>query len=508
MKTIHIRKGSQLFFLTLFIITVFQATYPFSPWLPPELFLWFDPFIGPVTMLVTRTWIPWFFLGLIVFLSPLLVGRAFCGWVCPLGTTIDAGDHLFAPRKDKTGRKYSSWKFKILAFLFVSALFGSNLAWWLDPMSILWRTFGAVIIPLLTTSVHGFFNTMLELRLAEDLMYDSFDALTRSLIPVKPMIVHGAILTAGIFSGILILSRISKRFWCRVLCPLGALLGIVSKFSPLQRLVKDETCTDCSLCRRDCKMGAINGDFVTTEKAECIFCMNCAEVCETKGTTFTFQPPQKMLSPLNVSRREFFGLAGTGLATAALLRINYNPENTPAHCIRPPGSVLETDFIDRCIRCNECVRICASTGACLQPLYFESGLEGFFTPHADFQNGYCEYSCNLCGEICPTGAIQQLEIEEKKKWKMGLAIFDTDVCIPFRENENCLVCEEHCPTPEKAIWFEKKEYFDQKSGQTREVLYPKILNELCIGCGICQEKCPIEGVPGVYVKRVNEYAEI
>ena len=119
------------------------------------------------------------------------------------------------------------------------------------------------------------------------------------------------------------------------------------------------------------------------------------------------------------------------------------------------------------------------------------------------REGYCEYNCNLCGEVCPTEAILPLPIEQKKKTPMGLAYFDKNLCIPFAQNKDCIVCEEHCPTPDKAIKFEIKDVI-QANGSIKKVKYPYVIRELCIGCGICEHKCPLPGEPGIFVTTENE----
>ncbi len=119
------------------------------------------------------------------------------------------------------------------------------------------------------------------------------------------------------------------------------------------------------------------------------------------------------------------------------------------------------------------------------------------------REGYCEYNCNLCGEVCPTDAILPLSMETKQKTPMGLAFFDKNLCIPFERHEDCIVCEEHCPTPDKAIKFDMKEA-QLPDGSRRLVKYPYVVRELCIGCGICEEKCPLPNLPGIFVTRENE----
>jgi len=141
-------------------------------------------------------------------------------------------------------------------------------------------------------------------------------------------------------------------------------------------------------------------------------------------------------------------------------------------------------------------------GGYLQPSFLESGWEGIWTPVAMPRLGYCEYNCNLCGQVCPTGAIQNLEMEKKQKLKMGIAYFDKSRCIPWYSQQDCLVCQEHCPTPDKAIKFDIREARTPDGG-TRTVKFPYVDEELCIGCGICVTKCPVVGKAGIFVTNAS-----
>ena len=251
-------------------------------------------------------------------------------------------------------------------------------------------------------------------------------------------------------------------------------------------------------------MDAIEEDFVTTEKSECIFCLNCEKSCKPDATTFRFQPLSKMTSTVDLTKRSFLGTGFAAIAGAGFLSVSKRDPKVSDRVIRPPGSVDEDEFLSRCIRCEECVRICSTSGNCLQMSLFETGIEGMWTPLAKYRYGYCEYNCNLCGEICPTKAINPLSLEEKQKTIMGTAIFLKDRCIPYRLNENCNVCEEHCPTPDKAIKYETKKFIDPLTKESRLVNYPYVNMELCIGCGICENKCPLDGEAGIVVIREGE----
>ena len=502
--TINMRKTSQILFFLLFLLTVFQATYPFKPIIPPELFLWFDPLTAVATQIAGRFFNIYFLLSFIILLSPFFIGRAFCGWVCPLGTLIDTSDHIIAPKKNKSTRRYRPYKSILLVFFLILAILGVQYTWFMDPLPILWRSIGVIGMAFLFLIVDNFFSGLTAIGFFPDTIYNIQDGLSAYLFPVSTpnfASLLGPIILILIILG---LSKISRRFWCRNLCPLGALLGLLSKLSPLQRVVDTKTCTECSLCNKQCKMDAIEENFITTEKSECIFCLNCADACAINATRFRFQPFTRMQSSIDISKRSFIGAGAAAIIGAGLFHISKPDPHSTNRVIRPPGSVEENRFLERCIRCEECVRICSTAGNCLQMSLLESGLEGLWTPVAKYRYGYCEYNCNLCGQICPTRAIKPLPLEKKQKTIMGTAIFLKNRCIPYRLNENCNVCEEHCPTPEKAIKYEKKPVTNTLTKQTEWVNYPYIETKLCIGCGICENKCPLDGEAGVIVIREGE----
>lgn len=503
-RSITLRRTAQIAFLGLFVLTILQATYPFHPWIPPELFLWADPLTAIVTQLAGRFFDPVFLIALLVLFSPFVFGRAFCGWVCPLGTTIDISDRIIANKNYRSTRKYRPLKTTILITMILFALFGIQLSWYMDPLPILWRSLGILgmsfFFLLTDTVLNGFFNA----GIFPDTVLNIQDKISFTLFPVATPRFLMLFLPFFIILGILLLSKISRRFWCRNLCPLGALLGLLSKFSTFQRVVKKENCTGCSVCQKKCKMDAIEDDFYSTEKSECILCLNCSKDCPADAITYKFQSPKTMRSSTDLTRRSFIGAGAVALFGSGIFSLNaLNPSKTD-RCIRPPGALKEDDFMERCIRCGECIRICATSGGCLQMSFLETGLEGLLTPISKFRIGYCEYNCNLCGQICPTKAIQPLNLEEKQEIKTGTAIFLKDRCIPFRLNEDCIVCEEHCPLPEKAIILEVKEFIDPRTREKRMVSYPYINPDLCTGCGICENKCPLGGEAGIIITREGE----
>lgn len=206
---------------------------------------------------------------------------------------------------------------------------------------------------------------------------------------------------------------------------------------------------------------------------------------------------------LDLSRRAVILSGLAGLGTELLLCVNLPASKSvfnPA-LIRPPGALAEDEFVERCIRCGECMKVCPTSA--VQPASLEAGLEGVWTPVLNMSLGYCDYECNLCSQVCPTHAIRQIEVPEKQKIKIGVAFIDRNRCLPWSYSRNCIVCEEHCPTPKKAIWLEEVRVRNP-AGEEIIVKQPHIDPELCIGCGICEAKCPVRAPAAVHVTSAGE----
>lgn len=227
--------------------------------------------------------------------------------------------------------------------------------------------------------------------------------------------------------------------------------------------------------------------------------MTCADVCPVDAISFGMKQPffdKPATKNLSLSRRSFMKSALAGIAAVPLFKLNYFKRNMNEAVIRPPGAMPEEEFLDKCIRCGECMKVCPTNG--LQPALMEAGVEGIATPMLVPEVGYCEYICTACTEVCPTGAIIRLSEEEKKTIKIGTARIDRNRCIPWSEYEECLVCEEQCPVPTKAIKFETREVVTF-SGDVRLIKFPVVLKDKCIGCGICENKCPVSPKAAILV---------
>lgn len=214
-----------------------------------------------------------------------------------------------------------------------------------------------------------------------------------------------------------------------------------------------------------------------------------------------FKPPED--SGLDLGRRRVLAAGIVGVGGGLLFHSHplvggrtFNPA-----LIRPPGSISEDEFLETCVRCGECMKVCPTN--VIQPTMLEAGLEGLWSPILKTEMSYCEYKCSMCTQVCPTEAIRPLSLEEKQEVKIGLAHIDKGRCLPYAYARACIVCQEHCPLEEKAIWLEETTVVDSK-GNKVIVKQPHVDAELCIGCGICENKCPVSDKAAILVTSVGE----
>ncbi len=499
------RRISQILFLLLFLWLIWRAAFPYKGIPPSDLFLRLDPLVALITMLAARAWIGTLLLGFAVLAATIALGRLFCGWLCPLGTTLDLFHTVWPLSRSKgKGDRSRRWrwvKFALVVAILVAALLGLQLLWPFDPIVLMTRTVGTGLYPLFTFCVSQALAVAERVPFLESLVVKALMTLQRLLFPLSQPRFHLAELFLLVFVAILLLEMANRRFWCRSLCPLGALLGVFSQWRVLHREV-EATCTECGLCKRRCRMDAVEDDYVTSSTVECIGCGECVAVCPAGSIHYRLRRPARS-GAVDLDRRRFLGASVAGLAVVGVWGTGFSDRARLGTAIRPPGAVPEPQFLDLCVRCQACVKACSTTGGCLQPSLWEAGLSGLWTPIAKPREGYCEYTCTLCGEVCPTGAIHRLPLEAKQHTRMGTAFFDKSRCIPWYRGEDCLVCEEHCPVPDKAIRFDVRAV-RRPDGTEATVKLPYVVEELCIGCGICVTKCPVVGTAGIFVTNAGE----
>jgi polyferredoxin len=500
-----LRKVSQALFLLLFLFLFLQTESKGGDELgyPVKLFLDFDPLLFISSLLSSHALTEAFYLSLILVAATIILGRVFCGWICPLGTLHNMVSFFKKEGKRALHPRWFRLKYYLLFFLLASSLFTLQLAGIMDPLSLLIRSFSLSLYPLFNYSIRALFDTLYQLNppVLVDLSEALYSLLKKGLLSFQQPHFHQGVFLGTIFLLVLGLNLVEKRFWCRYLCPLGALLGILSRYALLTRSAS-EGCTSCGACVPDCQGGALTGDGERWNRAECLYCLDCDDPCPVKAVNFGFKGNAGNPS-LDLGRRNVALSLFSGILTVPLLRITpfTRVSDLNPRLIRPPGSREEKEFLRRCIKCGECMKVCITNG--LQPTLLEAGLEGIWSPVLIPKIGYCEYRCTLCGQVCPTGAIRKLTLEEKAKVRIGLAMIDPGRCLPYAHATSCIVCEEVCPTAKKAIRLEQVKVKDMNG---REVVLkrPKIDLSLCIGCGICETRCPVSGQPAIYVTSTGE----
>ncbi len=498
----NIRRTSQAVFLLIFLYLFLQTESKGANDLgyPVKVFLDADPLLWLTTLLATRSPERILSLALIVIVATILLGRVFCGWVCPLGALHDLAGRLGRPRRKPLGWFYL--KYLILIFLVAASLFTLQAAGFLDPLSLTIRSLALVIYPAFSHAASALFDMLLtaHIPLLTDASEAVYGLLKKTLLPFRPPQFHQALFLGAVFLGILGLNLGERRFWCRYLCPLGALLGLLSRRALLKRSVS-EGCDGCGACAASCPGGARPETKDGWRIGECIACMNCDDLCPQGAVRFGFSA--KKAAALDLGRRRVVASLAAGAMAVPLVRITPLAKTGAADpaLIRPPGALPETDFLRRCVKCGECMKVCLTGG--LQPALLEGGVEGLWTPLLVPRIGYCEYRCTLCGQVCPTGAIAKLGPEEKAKVKIGLAMIDPGRCLPYAHGTPCIVCEEVCPTPKKAIRLEEATAL-MSDGKAVAVKRPHVDLDLCIGCGICETQCPVLGRPAIAVTSLGE----
>ncbi len=520
--------GFLLLFLFLLVRTEFRGGFTGGavvrmPY-PVEAFLLADPFVSLMTFLSTHAVYRalWWSVGLVAL--TLVFGRVFCGWICPFGTL----HHFFAwlvpnPHGATTGARrvranmthgYQNAKYYLLGAFLVAAVCGSAIGGLFDPICISVRAIGLAVLPAVNyvtgRGLDGVSQSNVHvLQTATDA---TRDALVATVLQPRQYFFHQTWVIGGLLFLVLLANRWIPRFWCRVLCPLGATLGLIARHA-LVGMEKDHSkCTDCNLCLVDCQGADSPQGGVKWRQDECHMCLNCESACPEDVIKFRWLPNRKSttLTQSGMDRRKTLVTAAAGAAVLPLTRASDSIDsNYYDRLIRPPGSVAERDFLERCIRCAECMKVCPNNA--LHPAFLESGIEGFWTPIFIMRIGYCEHSCVLCGQVCPTGAIQKIDEVQKlgdpvrhiEPIKVGTAFYDHGRCLPWSMATPCIVCEEFCPTSPKAIWVEETDVPD-RNGRPVHVQRPHVDPKLCIGCGACEKVCPVQDRPAVYVTSVGE----
>ncbi|MCL5278985.1 MAG: 4Fe-4S binding protein [Planctomycetes bacterium] len=527
-----IRRLAQVFCLLSFLVLFFYVCWPYGARqyaeafhakeiVTAELFLLLDPLVSISAALAGKMLLGALMAAAAAILVCVLFPRAFCGYVCPLGTLLDGFDWLIGRRVTRWQLEREGWwanlRYFLLTAVLVAAVFGVLLSGFCAAIPVLTRAMLLILAPAQTGLLKGWY-----------------------LVPPMNFGHWLSILLVVLIFG---LGFGGRRFWCRYVCPTGALFSVCNGLRLSERRVT-AACVKCGQCRKICSFAAINEDF-STRFRNCTFCQSCAGVCPAGAIEFTsrwnrnkdvrpapqacaqsllsgWQPeaplgeglPRKRgsaddrsptipktfgleaaarfhaPSKSDISRRGI--LAGLGAASvvgaSASLGVGSQRGEPP---IRPPGSVPEDKFLQLCIRCGQCIKVCPNN--VLQPAGFEYGLNDLWTPHVVADWSGCEPSCSNCGQVCPTGAIRALTLEEKQAARIGLAQVDQRTCLPYAGRGACQLCVDECRMAGyNAIEFLRVGGAANEKGEPVEDsgrLAPAVREDRCVGCGLCQMRC-------------------
>lgn len=436
---------------------------------------------------------------IVILVLTMFFGRVYCSTICPLGTLQDAIGFMARrrrkPRRFQCTQPKNFLRYAILALTVLLLLTGSGLLLnLLDPFS----SFGRILSNLIRPGVLALNNLA-----AGALEHFGLYTISRKQWAVVAPLSVGVALLTLLFVGFLAARH--GRLYCNTVCPVGALLGLLSRRAFVQVRMHPASCTTCRRCEHVCKAGCIDLAEMTVDNSRCVACYNCLAVCPTgaiqlgnswqarHGSTKTASGPDQR-------RRDFICHSGiyllglTGLVEPPkALTIQSRPTKTPeaVTCpVSPPGSISIARFTAICTACHLCVSSCPSR--VLAPSFLEFGLSGIMQPRMNFHAAHCNYECTICMDICPTGALLPLTVEEKKRTQTGVAKFIKENCVVYTDNTTCGACSEHCPT--KAV-----NMVPYANPLHKPLVIPEVNTDYCIGCGGCEHACPTRPYKAIFV---------
>ena len=470
------------------------------------IFIFFIDFTGKLPLqlhkLLSIQWIPAILsINLVVigilFVLSLLFGRIYCSTICPLGILQDVltwKSRFFRKKRKKIRYEYTPAKnilrYSILALTLVVFIAGSSfLVILLDPYSTFGRIASQLFRPL---AIWG--NNFLAYVFSAMGNYTFYKVEQVSFVPLA----FGIALT--FFLLVTWLSWLKGRTYCNTICPVGTSLGLLSKISFFHISMEKSTCTRCGACEKQCKSQCIDSKTMQIDDSRCVSCFNCLSACKKNSISYKFryknQPVQVTEPKINNSRRTFLLTSGAVFASVALANTNkilgQNDSILSRKPIMPPGAKSLERFNEHCTGCQLCVTKCPMQ--VLKPATLQYGITGITQPHLSFSTHvFCTYDCNICSNVCPTGALQPLSMEEKKLTQLGIASFRKHKCVVYTDEKDCGACSEHCPT--QAVHM-----IPYKNGLT----IPEVTEDLCIGCGACESICPVRPHQAIYVEGTTQ----
>jgi ferredoxin len=427
-----------------------------------------------------------------VMILTILTGRTYCSFLCPLGTGQDINSRIGGRIKRKF-RRYGYKKpftvlryFLLAATVIVSLVLGYLLTV-LDPYSVFGRFmtyFSRPVVLVINNFIAGILGRF-DIYTLNHIHITGFQLLAYSIPVVFLLLVSLLSLTKG-------------RLYCNMICPVGTLLGLLSKVSLLRIKMDENKCTRCGRCSIGCKSSCI--DFLQhgVDMSRCVICFNCINTCQEKAISYGFPwSKRKNDEEADPSRRKFVAasvLLLFGIQQAARAQDKTVPVPKKVSTVKenktlpvcPPGGVSIEDFNLDCTACSLCISACPN--GVLVPALLQYGVAGMMQPVMDYHKSFCTYNCTRCTEICPTNALHPLVLEAKKLTQLGKSNFIKDNCIVKTEKTACGACSEACPT--KAVYMIPYE---------GNLVIPETNQDICIGCGHCEYACPTTPYKAIFV---------
>jgi len=402
-------------------------------------------------------------------LLTVIFGRVYCSFICPLGVLQDiairSGKIFKLPQlKKRFSRNQRLLRYSFLAILLGTLFLGAAIPLGLfDPFAVFGRFTTAVVKPSFV-----WFNNFL----VDNAVIEGLDPLHNS-----PFSLPLLIIASTVFIAIMITASLYGRIFCNTLCPVGAILGLLSRISWFKIAFSHHSCIKCGKCAKVCKANCIDIKHGIVDNERCVSCFNCTAACGYGAINYIHPKESKVIKP-DLSKRDFLIIGGSAVIGAAVVPKLLKDAPSPK-AVMPPGAINFERFTSKCTACQLCISNCP--GNVIKPAALQYGLSGFLQPRLDFDSGMCEFDCITCSNICPNGALEPLTVERKKRLQIGLAKYFRKRCVVVTDRTHCGACAEHCPTG--AVHM-----VDWEEGLT----IPEVKPELCIGCGACEFICPVK----------------
>ncbi len=441
----------------------------------------------------------------LLLLLTLLFGRVYCSVICPLGVMQDIVSNLSGRRKGKRLRfgfsKEKRWLRILLLVLFI-ALLVAGFSWvaaLVEPYSAYGRIVNNLLSPLYLWA-----NNLLAYAAerADSYAFYSVDVWLRSSATLA--------VAAVTFIVLAVLAWRGGRTWCNSVCPVGTLLGFVSRFSLFKMVVDTSKCNGCKVCERSCKASCIDAGAHTIDHSRCVACMNCVDKCKRGAIGYKYVGWTKSVveneEKADTARRSFLAIGGTFVASSLVAQADkkvdgglavIEDKRVPKRTVPvvPVGAESVKNFAQHCTACQLCVSKCPND--VLRP---SQSIERLMQPEMSFERGYCRPSCNACSQVCPNGAIKPIEKQMKSAVKIGTAVWVADNCIAYRDGVSCGNCSRHCPNGAIKM-IECKD----KPGAAK---IPMVDAERCLGCGACEYVCPARPFSAIFVEGIEVHRTV